>query len=124
MAPAGIFSRLDSVVLRVRNTEHSQSWYETHLGFSTMYVDAQERLVVLDLGGRTSLTLWELKRGEALAPPGFAGAFPIFLVDDLVQMRQELQDRGVQVERIQQSGGVSYFGIFDPDGNRLEVCQV
>lgn len=124
MAPAGIFSRLDSVVLRVRDLEHSKSWYESNLGFSTSYVDSQERLAVLDLGGRTNLTLWELKRGEALSPPGFANAFPIFLADDAVQTRQRLQDSGVKVETLQQSSGVSFFGFFDPDGNRLEVCQV
>ena len=111
-------------MLRVRNIEHSKSWYETHLGFTTSYVDLQERLVVLGLGGQTSLTLWELKRGEALPPPGFAGAFPIFLTDDVAQTRQNLQERGVGVESIQDSSGVSFFGFFDPDGNRLEVCQV
>ena len=35
-----------------------------------------------------------------------------------------LQDRGVNVETLQQSSGVSFFGFFDPDGNRLEVRQV
>lgn len=124
MAAAGIFARLDTVLLRVRDFERSKSWYETILGFSPSYVDPQERLVVFDLGGQTSLTLWELKRGEALAPPGFAGAFPIFLAADAVQAREHLLDRGVAVELIQQNSGVSFFGFFDPDGNRLEVCQV
>jgi catechol 2,3-dioxygenase-like lactoylglutathione lyase family enzyme len=124
MPPAGIFSRLDTLLLRVRDFERSRAWYENHLGFSPSYVDPQERLVVFELGGTTRLTLWELKRGEALPPPGFAGPFPIFLSDDLVRARERLLDQGVEVEMIQNSSGVSFFGFFDPDGNRLEVCQV
>jgi len=77
--------------------------------------------VIFDPGGSTGLTLWELKRGEALPPTGFAGPFPIFLSDDLVRAREHLLDQGVKVEMIQNSSGVSFF---DPDGNRLEVCQV
>lgn len=123
MPPAGIFLRLDTLFVRVRDFERSRTWYETHLGFTVTFVDPQERLVIFDLGGTTSLTLWELKRGEALPPPGFAGPFPIFLSDDLIRDREHLQDQGVEVERMQSSGGVSFFGFFDPDGNRLEVCQ-
>ncbi len=124
MASAGIFARLDTVLLRVRDFERSKSWYEQVLGFTAGFVDPQERLVVFDLGGQTSLTLWELKRGEALTPPGFACPFPIFLAADAIRAREHLLDRGVQVEMIQHSSGVSFFGFFDPDGNRLELCQV
>jgi catechol 2,3-dioxygenase-like lactoylglutathione lyase family enzyme len=122
MPAAGIFSRLDTLLLRVRDFERSRAWYETHLGFAPSFVDPQERLVIFELGGATSLTLSELKRGEVLPPPGFAGPFPIFLTDDIVQTREHLLDQGVEVEMIQQSSGVIFFGFFDPDGNRLEVC--
>ena len=51
--------------------------------------------MIFDPGGSTGLTLWELKRGEALPPTGFAGPFPIFLSDDLVRAREHLLDQGV-----------------------------
>jgi catechol 2,3-dioxygenase-like lactoylglutathione lyase family enzyme len=124
MPPAGIFLRLDTLFLRVRDFERSRAWYEMHLGFTPTFIDPQERLVIFDLGGTISLTLWELKRDEALPLPGFAWPFPIFLSDDLVRARERLLDQGVKAEMIQNSSGVSFFGFFDPDGNRLEVCQI
>jgi catechol 2,3-dioxygenase-like lactoylglutathione lyase family enzyme len=94
------------------------------LGFSEPYFDPTERLAVFDLGGATSLTLWELKAGEVLCSGEHARSFPIFSVSDARATRAVLRDRGVAVGEVVEGGGVTFFTFQDPDGNLLEACQV
>lgn len=124
MSAAGIFTRLDTVLLRVRDVAKSKVWYEQVLRLKPVFEDDQEKLVVFDLGGETSLTIWQLKPAQDLRPAGVTGTFPIFLAEDVAQTRDYLIAHQVQVEPVQESGGVRSLGFFDPDGNRLEVCQV
>lgn len=124
MGSAGIFTRLDTVLLRVTDFQTSKAWYEEKLGFTASYVSEAEKLVVFDLGGAASLTIWQLEPSEQLVRGGSKGTFPIFLADDVHATRARMQSMGIEVEEIQESGGVRSFGFFDPDGNRLEVCQV
>lgn len=126
MNKAGIFSRLDTVILRVEDLQKSEVWYKEKLGFSPGYRDEQEKLIVFDLGGTTSLTIYQLKPGEKLPRPGQGSAttFPIFLAEDASKTHEILKSRGVAVEAVQEGGGVRYFGFFDLNGNRLEVCQI
>lgn len=121
---AGIFSRLDTVILRVRDLEKSKIWYEEKLGLTASYFDEKEKLVIFDLGGTTSFTIWQLKQNEKLPPSDSAGTFPIFLSDDANATYQLLKSRNVAVKSVEESGGVRFFGFFDPDGNHLEVCQI
>lgn len=123
-ARSGIFGGLDTVLLRVRNIEISKRWYEEKLGFADPYYDPSERLAVFDLGGTTSLTLWELKEGESLPPSNMARPFPIFSVSDALHVKSLLRERGVAVGEILQGGGVTYFTFRDLDDNLLEACQV
>jgi catechol 2,3-dioxygenase-like lactoylglutathione lyase family enzyme len=120
----GVFQRLDTVVLRVRDINLAKAWYLEKLGFGKPYFDAAERLAVFDLGGTTSLTLWELKSGETLGPRDPARAFPIFSVADARETWALLRDRGVDVGDVVESGGVTYFTFRDLDDNLLEACQV
>lgn len=124
MSKAGIFKRLDTVLLRVRDFETSKTWYEEKLGFKASYSNHEEKLVVFDLGGDTSLTIWQLKPSEPLVAGGTSRAFPIFLAEDVKSMHNQMKSMSIEVEDIQEGGGVLSFGFFDPDGNRLEVCQV
>ncbi|HRQ21851.1 MAG TPA: VOC family protein [Anaerolineales bacterium] len=124
MSNAGIFTRLDTVLLRVRDFQMSKTWYEEKLGFVASYVSEEEKLAVFDMGGSTSFTIWQLKPGEQLVTGGANGTFPIFLAEDAGSIRERMKSMGIKVEDIQESGSVHSFGFFDPDGNRLEVCQV
>lgn len=124
MSNAGIFSRLDTVLLRVRDFPAAKAWYEKKLGFTTSYVSETEKLAVFDMGGATSLTIWQLKPSERFVTGGVHGTFPIFLADDAKSLRERMESMNIEVEDIQESDGVLSFGFFDLDGNRLEVCQV
>ena len=121
---AGIFRGLDTVLLRVRDVDRARAWYQEKLGFGEPYFDAGERLAVFDLGGSTSLTLWELKPGERLADGDQPRQFPIFSVEDARTAWGLLRGRGVSVNGVVEGGGVTYFTFQDPDGNHLEACQV
>lgn len=122
--PANVFQGLDTVLVRVRDIEVAKRWYVEKLGFAEPYFDPAERLAVFDLGGTTSLTLWELKPSEILCPSDHGGTFPIFSVVDARQTWALLRDRGVDVGQVVDSGGVTYFTFRDVDGNLLEACQV
>lgn len=121
---SGVFRGLDTVLVRVRDIYLAKTWYQEKLGFADPYFNPAERLAVFDLGGTTSLTLWELKSGETLAAPDQATPFPIFSVADAHQTWGILRDRGVAVGEVVQSGGVTSFTFRDLDGNLLEACQV
>jgi catechol 2,3-dioxygenase-like lactoylglutathione lyase family enzyme len=115
---------LDTVLLRVHDLDAATAWYETRLGLARTFADPAERLVVLDVGGATSLTLWAPKRGEVPAPADAARPFPIFRVSDARAAWARLRDRGVGVGELTTAGGVTSFRFRDPDGNVLEACQV
>ena len=118
-----LFERIDTVILRVRDYEAAADWYAERLGLQAMYTDPVEGLVVLPFDGH-SLTLWQLKAGEALPPRGTCVPFPIFVTADAAALQVELQARGVAVDQLRDGGGVRYFSFWDLDGNRLEACQV
>lgn len=117
-----MFSRLDTLILRVRDVGTARQWYAGALDLHPVYVDDAEGIVVLGMDG-TSLTLWQLKPGESSAP-GAAGTYPIFGIEDADAAHARLRDRGVKVEPVQDGLGVRFFSFYDPDGNRLEACQV
>ena len=117
-----MFSRLDTLIMRVRDLRAAREWYGDALGLSATYVDEAEGLAVLGLEG-TSLTLWQLKPNEHAGASG-AGSYPIFAVADATAARAQLQARGVTAETIQTGQGVRYFGFHDLDGNRLEACEL
>ena len=117
-----MFSRLDTIILRVRDVGTARQWYAGALDLHPVYVDDAEGLVVLGMDG-TSLTLWQLRPGEAPAA-GTACTYPIFGIEDAAAAHARLRDRGVTVDPVQDGPGVRYFSFYDSDGNRLEACQV
>ncbi|MGH7544559.1 MAG: VOC family protein [Gemmatimonadota bacterium] len=118
-----VFNRVDTVILRVRDYEKAVKWYRDRLGLEPIHTDPEEGLAVLALGD-TSLTLWQLKADEVPSPPEAAGPFPIFGVLKAKAARSELRKRKVEVGPLKEDGGVRYFTFRDPDGNRLEACEV
>lgn len=118
-----VFNRVDTVILRVRDYEEALEWYRERLGLEPIHMDAEKGLAVLALGD-TSVTLWQLKAGEEPPAPEAAGSFPIFAVPDAKAARSELRKRGVDVGPLNRGGDVRFFTFRDPDGNRLEACEV
>ena len=96
MSEAGpLFTRIDAVVLRVRDLAAARAWYTGTLGLTATYEDPALKLAVLDMAGGTSLTLWELGPGEG-APPG--GGFPILGVDGAEEAHRRLPEGDHQHE--------------------------
>lgn len=124
MADTPLFSRIDTVILRVRDLAQARAWYATALGLHPVFEDPAEGLIVLGVGGTGSLTLWQLGPGETPPPQDAAGTYPIFAAADAAAERKALEARGVPVGDLAEGPGVRFFGFRDPDGNRLEACQV
>jgi catechol 2,3-dioxygenase-like lactoylglutathione lyase family enzyme len=116
-----MFSRLDTVILRVRNLRAAQQWYATTLGLHAIFEDAGQRLAVLGLDGGASLTLWELPPAEDVRP---SSTFPIFGVADARAAHAHLLAHGVAVGEVVEGAGVRFVRFVDPDGNPLEACEV
>jgi catechol-2,3-dioxygenase len=121
---ARLFTKIDTVAIRVRDLDHARAWYHEKLGVRELFSDKKENLVVISVGADTSLTLWQLKPGEEQAPKGAAGSFPILMAPDAKQIHRALSERGVETGLIQSSGSTLWFSFFDPDGNRIDVCEV
>lgn len=116
-----MFSRLDTVILRVRDLSAAQQWYATTLGLHAIFEDPGQRLAVLGLDGGASLTLWELTPGERVRP---SSTFPIFGVTDARAVHAHLLSHGVAIDGVGEGSGVRFVRFADPDGNPLEACEV
>lgn len=115
-----MFSRLDTIVLRVRDLAAARQWYAATLNLSAVHEDPAQGLAVLGLEG-TSLTLWTVPTGEAVRP---SSTFPIFVVADAAAARAHLLGCGVAAEPLTEEPGVRFFRFTDPDGNPLEACEI
>lgn len=115
----GLFKGIDTVIIRVSNLDRSLSWYRDKLGLEVQFEDPGLRLAVLDTGGASSLTLW-----ETIEPVSPASVFPILKTFDAQECRTQLRAAGVETGDLLEDPGVKYFTFCDPDGNKLEACQV
>lgn len=122
--PTPLFDRIDTFVLRVADYEAAVAWYAATLGLTASFTDPAEGLAVLPLAQGTCLTLWQCKAGEPAPDRDARTAFPIFATPDAAAALAELKRRGARVGSLVESAGVRYFDFRDPDGNRLEACQV
>lgn len=116
-----MFSRIDTVILRVRDLAAAQQWYAATLGLQAVYEDPAQGLAVLGLDGGGTLTLWAVPQGDAVGP---SSTFPIFGIADAAAAHAQLRSRGVAPGPVTDGPGVRYFHFTDPDGNPLEACEV
>ena len=113
---------IDTIIVRVSDISSSKHWYEEKLNLAPIWDDLESRLVVLDTGSPTSLTLWQTDR--KVRNNRETASYPIFRTQDAALARYELRERGVEVGEVIEDGVVKYFFFYDPDGNVLEACQV
>lgn len=125
MSSKALFSRIDTVILRVRDLKQSKTWFQEVLGLPAVHEDMQENLVVFGLESGSSLTIWQLKNNEEVEEGKRAQrSYPIFYSDNIEVVYQQLVEHGVKTTAIQgEEGNVRWFQFFDPDGNTFEVCQ-
>lgn len=113
---------IDTVILRVKNIEVSKNWYSEKLGLVPEWEDPELKLVVLNTGGPTSLTLWQTDQQVTSTREG--SAYPIFRSPDANKARAALLEKSVVCDPIITDHLVAYFRFYDPDGNLMEACQV
>ncbi|MFC4767346.1 VOC family protein [Effusibacillus consociatus] len=119
-----LFSRIDTVILRVKNIKKARQWYQEVLELNPTYAgDSDHRIVVFRVGEETPLTIYELHSDEVRPAKRFSTTYPILFVEDIEATHAKLKSRGVEVEELQDDGSVKFFGFYDPDGNRLEACH-
>jgi catechol 2,3-dioxygenase-like lactoylglutathione lyase family enzyme len=121
---ANLFSRIDTVIVRVKNIKKARQWYEEVLELAPTYVgDSEHRIVIFKVGDGTPLTLYEIGFDEVMPAKRFATTYPIFYVENIEETYDKLKSRGVELEEIEDDGNVKFFVFRDPDGNRLEACH-
>ena len=118
------FTRIESVVLRVRSLRAAVAWYRASLGLQILFEDAAEGMAVLNVGQGCSLTIWELPADGEGAPAGPSGTFPILEAVDARAYRLDLQTRGVVTSDLRETAALRCFTFWDLDSNRLDVCEV
>lgn len=122
MTDKKILQGIDTVIIRVSDINLSKMWYAEKLGLTPVWDDSNIKLVVMDTGSPTSLTLWQTD--EKIQNNKSTASYPIFRTLDAKASRNELMNLGVNVSEIIEDEVVKYFQIFDPDGNILEACEV
>lgn len=118
------FSRIDTVILRVRDISAAIAWYVDVTGFSVAYEDPNERLAVLQGSDGSPLTLWAWKSGEVPPPAGATACYPIFASANAHDDARTLKAKGIRVDEVVDQGSICFFRFYDPDGNMLEACEV
>lgn len=116
------YQGIDTVIVRVSDILNAKQWYQDKLGLTMVWDDSCPRLIFLDTGSPTSLTLWQTD--EKIEHIRGTASYPIFRTLHAETTIKELQDNGVLVGEVIVDGPVQYFLFYNPDGNVLEACQV
>uniref|UniRef100_A0A832G883 VOC family protein n=1 Tax=Ignavibacterium album TaxID=591197 RepID=A0A832G883_9BACT len=122
MTDKKLLQGIDTVIIRVSDVNLSKKWYSEKLGLTPIWDDSNLKLVVMDTGSPTSLTLWQTD--EKIHSNKNTASYPIFRTLDAKASRNELLNNGVDVSEIIEDEVVKFFQIYDPDGNILEACEV
>jgi len=117
-----ILQGIDTVIIRVSDIIKSKQWYQEKLGLTVIWEDNDIKLVVLDTGSPTSLTLWQTHK--TINNDKDTASYPIFRIVNATDARHALLEKGVNVSDVIEDSSVNYFIFYDPDGNVLEACQV
>lgn len=120
---AGVFDALNMIVVRVRDLASARAWYERVLELRVSEDNSSGPTIVLDLGRGPNLCLWQVGPDESLPGSNIAASFPNFRSGDVDGVHKKLDEQGVSVTPLKDSGGVKWFTFYDPDGNRIDVVQ-
>jgi len=121
---AGIFSRFDTLIIRVKNMEEAKNWYIENLNFFPVYSDDESKITVFDMAGTTTLTLWQLDENETGETINRGNAYAVFNCENAEQVFKSLKKKGVAVDNFIASEDVSLFNFYDRDGNKFEVIEI
>lgn len=116
---AALFSRVDTIFLKVSNLGGAIDWYTGMLGLTLRWRNDRGGFAALDIDG-VPITLVEEKNPEIFKPvedPTF-----LFFSEDIETVRETLASREVETGPIEMLYDVKWFGFKDPDGNVLRAC--
>jgi len=123
-----MIKRLLYLEIAVRNLQKSIDWYSKILGFEVCRRIENEDgpWCQMKTGSDDSLALWQDPNGvPAQEHPNQQTFFPIFQVDNLPQVVQELSAKEANIlEPIRERKGYKITTIADPDGNKLQLVEV
>jgi catechol 2,3-dioxygenase-like lactoylglutathione lyase family enzyme len=116
-----------ATVARVRDLEASIAWYRTHLDLEPVHVyNEGDHPIAAYLIGTSVWVLWQLEAGNAglgLEQRDVAPYLSIVVADDLDELRERFDRRGVLVTAVRSSANNKFFFACDPDGNRFEFAR-
>ncbi len=116
-----LLNGIDTVIMRVSNLGKSSRWYSEKPKLQPVYEDEASGIVVFETGSPTSLTLWQTDEIITICDNS---SFPIFSVADAKNAQTEFSAIGIRTDELQVSDNLVSFFFYDPDGNRMEACQV
>ncbi len=117
-----IFQGIDTIIIRVSDLSRSRQWYTENLGLTVLWEDPAMKLVVFDMSGTASITIWQTD--VPINPDRDTASYPIFGTTDARAARQALLQKAVEVSDLTEDDATAWFLFYDPDGNVLEACQV
>ncbi len=112
-----LLKRIDTVCLTVSNAEKASNWYQEVLGLTESFIGDDYRILRIGNSG-VPLTLEE----GAVNSSQIQTAYPIFYSDNMAEMYTILKEQNVKVSEIQNDGVNKFLDLYDPDGNRVQVC--
>ncbi|MFS0821814.1 VOC family protein [Bacillus sp. 1P02SD] len=111
-----LLERIDTICLTVSNVEKASAWYQDVLGLSESYNGGHYRILSVGNSG-VPLTIEEGKVNLSNCQ-----VYPIFYTKNIEEVYKVLQEKRVKVSELQNDGVNRFFDLYDPDGNRLQVC--
>jgi catechol 2,3-dioxygenase-like lactoylglutathione lyase family enzyme len=117
---------LELVPVPVTSIERAKAFYTDRLGF---HVDhdvrpaSTVRVVQLTPPGSACSILLSTGLSTVEMNPGTLRGLHL-VVDDIVNTREKLTDRGVEVGEVEDLGGMLYAGFGDPDGNTWTLQEI
>jgi catechol 2,3-dioxygenase-like lactoylglutathione lyase family enzyme len=107
----------------VRDLEQSAQWYRDVLGLQLLTI-TEDPFAVIKVNEGSFLLILVPTQDETFAhfTVNNKSAFSLgFTSPELFEFHQHLIDNDVKVEDIKEDNGHSYFHLFDPNGNKLQV---
>lgn len=111
-----LLKRIDTVCLTVSDAEKASNWYQEVLGLNESFKGEGYRILNIGNSG-VPLTIEE---GDVNSSQ--TRAYPIFYSENLEEIYKVLKEQNVKVSEIQDDGVNKFLGLYDLDGNRLQVC--
>ncbi|WP_442598914.1 VOC family protein [Neobacillus sp. D3-1R] len=116
-----LFSKMDTIILRVADIKAAKKWYEEVLEFTSSYEsNGDHAIVIFPIGNGPSITLYEWQHDESHSPA--SSSYPIFFAENIEEVHTKLTSRGVETSELQKDGSTTFFTFYDLNGNKLEVC--